>query len=155
MYATVEQAEEYISNYYLTTDNLRISWEAMSSQDKQVLLNKSERTIDQLPFKGKSEIKGKAFPREPDKEYSLQKACEATIILALNSLNESDTQIRIALQNQGVKSYKIGDLSETFESVDASYGLDRWAYSIVFPVLREWLSGGFSIRPGERKHVLH
>lgn len=155
MYATVEQADEYVTNYYLSTDNLRISWEAMSSQDKQVLLNKSEKTIDQLPFKGKSEVQGKAFPREPDEDYSLQCAQEATIVLAVNSLGETDTQIRIALQNQGVKSYKIGDLSETYESVDASYGLNRWAYSIVFPILREWLAGGYSINPKECKCVLH
>lgn len=149
MYATVKQASTYIQNYYSSTDSLRIAWEALNSGDQQVLLNRAEQTIDTLPFAGKSVHKNKAFPRKPDEEYSMQQAQIATIELAVHQL-DSEAKDRYNLQMQGVKSYKIGDLSETFKGAEgtAGYsGIDSYTFSIVFPYLKDWLGGGYDICP--------
>lgn len=149
MYATVAQANTYVSNNYTSTDSIRIAWNALSEDDKQVLLNRAEQAIDQLPFTGRSIDKHKAFPRKPDEEYSLQQVQLATIELAVQQLN-SESKERYELQAQGVKSYKIGDLSETFGKAEgaAGYsGIDSYVFSIVFPFLKDWLSGGYEICP--------
>lgn len=146
MYATVEQANAYISNYYSSTDSLRVSWEALQDADKQVLLNRAEQQIDVLPFIGKPSIKGKAFPRKPDEEYSLQQALVATVELAIHHL-DSEAKSRFDLQAQGVKSYKIGDLSETFGATEGYTGVDSYVFSIVFPYLKDWIGGGYEICP--------
>lgn len=147
MYATVEQANTYISNYYSSTDPIRQSWEALSVDNKQVQLNRAEKLIDQLPFNGEGMVPGKAFPREPQEDISLAKAEEATIEVAAQTLVESDVQLRLALQAQNVKSYKIGDLTETFGEVSVDPGVNRYILSIVFPILRQWLGGGYNICP--------
>lgn len=154
MYATLEQANAYIESYYSSNNPLRISWNALSDGDKTVQLNIAERTIDQLPLKGKPIHKSKAFPRKPDEEYSLLKAKEATIELAINLLDSEISQ-RYSMQQQGVKSYKIGDLSETFKDGSSGYsGIDNYAFSIVFPYLSDWLGGGYDICP-TRIHRCH
>lgn len=149
MYATVEQANNYIQTYYSSVDSLRISWEALKAGDQQVLLNRAEQFIDLLPLKGKALEPFKAFPREPNREYSLEQAKVATIELAIQKL-DTEASDRITMQAQGVKSYKIGDLSETFGTSfnELDYaGLDLRSLSIVYPYLRDWLGGGYRICP--------
>ena len=147
MYATVEQANAYVQNFYSSADSLRLTWEALSDSDKQVSLNRAEQVIDMLPFNGKPEHKNKAFPRKPNEEYSLKQVQIATIELAVQQLN-SEAKERFELQSQGVKSYKIGDLSETFGSDASSHsGIDEYTFSIVYPYLKDWLGGGYIICP--------
>lgn len=146
MYATVDQANEYVKEYHSSTDPLRAAWEGLSEEDKKVLLNRAEQTIDSLPLKGRPLESGKAFPRAPFQEYSLKRAVAATIELALASLDEERLD-RLRLRQQGVKSYKIGDLSETFFSRSGDSDLTAYTLSIVSPYLGDWLSGGYEICP--------
>lgn len=146
MYATVDQADEYIKQYYSSTSPLRSAWEDLSKEDKQVLLNRAEQSIDGLPLKGRPLESGKAFPRTPSQDISMRQAMIATVELALASL-DSEASERLKLRRQGVKSYKIGDLSETFE--DSTVGLNGTSYtlSIVSSYLSDWLGGGYEICP--------
>lgn len=140
-YTTIEQADAYVSSYYSSTDSLREAWDDLDNEDKQVYLNVAERVIDQLPLKGLPLVVGKAFPREPMSEQSLVAAAQAVAELAIQQLNQEGIE-RASLQSQGVKSYKIGDLSETFK--DGISVNDRHL-SIVFPFLSDWLGGGYTI----------
>ena len=150
-YATVAQANEYVKSYYGSTDPIRLSWEALSDDDKQVAMNRSEQTIDLLPLKGYPVEKNKAFPREPYKELSLEKVKIATIELALQTNGDKEVQDRLSLRMQGVKSYKIGDLSETFQDgADFDYLL-QFAIETVMPYLRDWLGGGYRICPTRKR----
>ena len=67
-YVTVEEANVYIQNNLLTTDPLRISWEALFDEEKQVLLNRSAAVINSLPFPGRkmNVNQENAFPRYPN-----------------------------------------------------------------------------------------
>lgn len=146
MYATVEQANDYVQKYYSSTDSLRRLWESLSDEDKQVQLNRAEQQIDLLPFTGRP-LGTSAFPREPFKDKSLQAAQVATIELAVQRC-DSQANERYELQKQGVQSYKIGDLSETFKggSNSSDVGADAYIMSVVFPFLKDWLGGSFEIR---------
>ena len=64
---------------------------------------------------------------------------------------DDEFQERLNLQRQGVKSYKLGDLSETFGNNGYDAGIDIFVYDTVFPFLRNWLSGGYKILP-EKHH---
>ena len=150
MYATVAQAKEYIEQYYSSTDPLRKAWEELSEQDQLVLLNRAEQSIDGLPLRGCPLVKGKAFPRTPFQETSLQSAKIATIELALSSLNVEASE-RLSLRRQGVKSYKIGDLSETFVDSNAGVSTAVYALLIVSPYLADWLGGGYRICPTQTR----
>lgn len=150
MYATVAQANAYVTAYYSSTDPLRVAWESLQEADKQVMLNRAEQLIDLLPLQGKPLSPGKAFPREPNAEYSTEKARSATIELAVQNLDEAASE-REQMQQQGVKSYKIGDLSEDFGSGGSNnmayLGYGSRTFSIIFPFLQEWLGGGYRICP--------
>lgn len=151
MYATVTQANAFASAYYSSSNGVRLAWEALSDEDKQVMLNKAEQVIDQLPFQGCDVVIGKAFPREPNQTLSLLRAQDATIELALQLNGDNETQMRIRLQNQGVKSYKIGDISETFGSAKVDNAVSSFAYGVVYPILKDWIGGGYNICPTHHK----
>ena len=52
MYSTISEANEYVKQYYSSTDPKRTAWEELSEEDKQVLLNRAERSIVGWPLKG-------------------------------------------------------------------------------------------------------
>lgn len=149
MYATVAQANEYIEAYYGSTDPLRLQWSELSEEDRLVRLTRAEQLIDLLPLNGYPSVQGKAFPREPFKKESLEKAKIATIELAIQTLDETAAE-RYSLQKQGVKSYKIGDLSETFKD-GASGSKSSIVLSIVAPYLQKWLGGGYNFDHSYRR----
>lgn len=150
MYATVVQADEYVRNYYSSSDSMRLAWEALSEDDKLVSLNRAEQTIDHLPLSGKPIVENKAFPRHPHTDIPTE-VVHATIELAVQTLN-GEAKDRYELRRQGVRSYKIGDLSESFsDAAVAASGVDAYAYSIVFPFLRNWLGGGYKICPTQTR----
>lgn len=146
MYATVVQANEYVQNYYSSGDLVRQAWEDLDDADRLVLLNRAEQTIDQLPISGRSASGDKAFPQRAELAIPAE-VTNATIELAVQSLN-AEARERFNLRRQGVRSYKIGDLSESFsEAPLPGAGIDAYAYSIVYPFLRKWLGGGYTICP--------
>lgn len=149
MYATIEQANAYVESYYSSTNDIRIAWEALSDGDKQIVLNRAEQVIDLLPFGGKpvDPKQQKAFPRHPHPELSLERVKTATIELALQQNGDIETQDRLNLRAQGVKSYKIGDLSETFKDTSSEDYIIQFALEVVNPFLRDWLGGGYRICP--------
>ena len=147
MYATIEQANAYVANYYSSTNEIRVAWAALSDDDKQIVLNRAEQVIDYLPFNGKPIDKLKAFPRHPNPELSLIRVQTATIELALQMNGNTETQDRLNLRAQGVKSYKIGDLSETFKDTNVEDYVIQFATNVVQPFLRDWLGGGYRICP--------
>ena len=149
MYATVEQANAYVASYYSSTNNIRTAWEALSEEDKQIVLNRAEQVIDLLPFNGKpvDPKQINAFPRYPNPELSLERVRVAAIELALQTNGDTEAQDRLNLRAQGVKSYKIGDLSETFKDTNSEDYLIQFALDVINPFLRNWLSGGYRICP--------
>ena len=142
MYATVTQANEYVRNYFSSGDSMRLAWEALSETDQLVALNRAGQTIDLLPFSSRPVVEDKALSSAT---VPLE-LVHATVELAVRSL-DGEAKDRYELQRQGVRSYTIGDLSESFAAPAGAAGVNAYAYSIVFPFLRKWLGGGYNICP--------
>lgn len=158
-YVTIEEANEYIAKFYTTTDSLRIQWEAMPDEDKEVYLRRAFQQINKLPYTGcpKNPKQTLPFPRKENwGPGSMDAVKAAQVEQGFSQTNEVANQefaTRIELRRAGVTSYRIGDLSETFESGMPSdsngnfFGLAENAYNY----LSKWLTGGYRVCTSTRR----
>ena len=98
-YCTVEEANAYVSLYFTSSDEGRVSWDALSDSDKQVLLNQAHDIIDALPIHGRKTCVDQpdAFPRFPEKEVPTavrHAECELAVSLSDKDTNESLNEYR-------------------------------------------------------------
>lgn len=117
-YVTVSEADTYIEQYFLSTNELRLLWEALSIADKSVLLRKSFQLIEMLPFTGHkiSTEQTTAWPRCPWGDEVPNDIKYAQIEQAITSTDEASNEEAhqyAKLWSWGVSSYSIGNLSET------------------------------------------
>lgn len=112
-YVTVEEADSYFANTLQFED-----WNKYDTSTKEKALITATRQIDRLPFAGrKLDInQSLEFPRTttnlPFSDGIPDSITYATCEQALFLLQGGSK--RQELQKQGVKSYSLGDLSETF-----------------------------------------
>lgn len=150
-YATVEEANSYITSHYISTDASRLRWESLLTEDKQALLNKAHDVIEALPFTGCKTCVDQpdAFPRKPNKDVpTAVKSAECELALSLSDAetNESLDKYR-KMVDYGIQSYSVGNFSESLlsysrNSVEIRYGLvSPQAKQLLTP----WLSGGYKI----------
>lgn len=152
-YATTTEATEYIRSRYMSTDSLRENWEALSLADQQVLLNKGQDIIDNLPLTGRKAnvLQPHAFPRRQDTSTEIPLEVKAAEIELALIYSDSET---IAAMNEykrmidyGISSYSIGKYSESLLSyskggLQLQYGLiSQQAERLLSP----WMSGGFCV----------
>lgn len=64
-YATVEEADGYITSHYLSTNTARVAWEALTEEDKTSALLKSCVALNSLKYNGRRKVAGQKleFPR--------------------------------------------------------------------------------------------
>lgn len=154
-YATVSEANDYISTHYVSTDPLRIKWESLDEADKEIYLTLSTEAINSLPWPGRKKdiSQENAFPRINQKEVpkSIIYACiENTIMLSDEKVTEEINTYR-KLKMQGISSYTIGNLSESFFSSN-SYNSNDLFYvnsgiisSKAQQFLKPFMGGGYII----------
>ncbi len=108
-YCTTTEAATYFSGR-LHAD----SWVSANECDKTKALVMATRIIDRQPVKGVKAAynQGNQFPRYPDKEVP-QAVKDATCEEALALLERGNGQRR-KLQAEGVTSFSVGGLSETY-----------------------------------------
>lgn len=150
-YNTVDTANEYVTGHYLSSDEARLRWEALSTEDRQVLLNKSFDVIEGLPLTGRKTHTDQPnqFPRCPDEEVPevvLQAEVELALALSDTELAESIRDYR-RMVDYGISSYSIGNFSETIlsyqkNSLQMRYGLIS---DEAERLLNPWLTGGYRI----------
>jgi len=134
-YLLLADADTYLSANYATTDPLMVAWTALTDANCESYLRKACKQIDRQPLVGfkADSTQSLAFPRTIYTEYGpmagqtpnliygdnwyiqprvptevLNAQCEIAISLA------SGISDRVTLQRQGVKSFSIGKLSETY-----------------------------------------
>lgn len=152
-YITVNEMREYLRTNYVSNDPLRIQWEAMNTNDQEVLLRRSFTCICSLPYTGKpaSMDQSGPFPRAgrfTEEDLLKVKYAQAEQALMLSdTVTAQETEERMRLRRAGVVQYSIGDLSEKFQdglsanSCGNFYGLSENAYRY----LSKWLQGGYPI----------
>lgn len=160
-YVTLEEALNYISATHTPSEPLANAFMELSADEKIVKLRKAAQTIDHLPLVGKKAQAQQemAFPRvlfarpceydgsEPVIPKEVKAAQCEQAIFSLDDANTIQSATRAQLQRQGVSSYRIGDLSE-------SYGgamVGSYIYSTskcndeVLTLMSIWMGGGYRI----------
>lgn len=156
MYGTIEQADSCIAARYSSDSEERVRWEALSKEDKAVYLGSAFDAIEALPFRGRkaSSSQETAFPRLPYQYGHTDEGAPARVIAAQAELGLylSDTKSRKSsskrrkLRQDGVKSYSIGDLSESFgDTPVTASGCSAEKCEKAMELLAPYLSGGYDI----------
>lgn len=129
-YVNLTEANEYFSNR-LHAD----AWAEASDADKEKALQQATKAIDRMPLIGRKAVSEQtlAFPRHPEIKIpaAVKEACceEALAIL------ERGNSQRRKLQQEGVQSFTLGNMNETF-AVGAGKGL---LSQEAMELLRPWL----------------
>ena len=151
-YVTLEEANEYVANHFMSSDVVRVAWESLSDDDKKVLLRNSCQAIDALTLRGRKTCTTQpgAFPRYPSDVVPIEvkEAQIANAIVLADSSSQEDVSYYDRLRTYGIKSYHIGNLSETLsspaESASASSYIGIYSQESM-RLLSPWLKGGFNI----------
>ena len=136
MYINLAEANEYFSTR-LHAD----AWAEASDADKDKALAMATKVIDRQLLKGRkaTDTQELAFPRYPDTEVP-EAVKEACCEEALALLERGNSQRR-KLQQEGVQSFTLGNMSETFTPGAGKGLLSQEAKEL----LRPWLLGGVFI----------
>lgn len=160
-YISLSDCEAYLAANYISTDAKYVAWIALSESNKEILLRKAAKLIDRQPLQGFKAISTQTmmFPRiiytditsnvlNPNavlqgSNWYIQSAvpdavkhaqCEIALQLA------QGTSERAELQRQGVMSFSIGNLSESFKG--GSYSIPSFEAK---ELLAPFIGGGFRI----------
>ena len=173
-YVTLEEATQYAESHLLSSDPRKAAWESLTDPDKEVLLRNATSAIDSLPLRGRKIVatQALAFPRtlqekchryfgcfepivsEEDsvvpsevKRAQCEQALQFALSLSATASASVDAEARAALQRQGVTSFSLGDLSESYSGMGTgSYLYDYNSLSTsVLSLLSKWLGGGYDI----------
>ena len=148
-YATLEDLKAYVDTHYTCDDDIYKAFSEIPATHQSVALIRAFEAIEALPLRGRKTDCNQpyAFPRYPDKVVP-QCVINAQCADALSRLDKQvkhDLEFVEQLQRKGVKSYKIGPVSETFGEVGSSsltVGTTSVA-TVAKTYLQPWLTGGF------------
>lgn len=151
-YVTLEEANEYVTGHFMSSNMTRVAWESLSDANKMVLLRGSYRAIEMLSFSGRKTDKTQpsAFPRWPstDVPRQIKEAQIANAVILADESSQDDVAYYDRLRTFGVKNYSIGNLSETLNT--PAEGSSASSYHGIYSqealrLLSPWLGGGFKI----------
>ena len=157
-YINIEEMTTYVATHYLSTDPLRVQWEALSTEDQEVLLRNSFEYINGLPYTGRPSTREQKvpFPRlgfTPDDMQTVKNAQAEQTMSMSDTVAAQEVGTRLRLRRAGVEQYRIGDLSEKFQKGSIGghgdlFGLSEKAYGY----LAKWLRGGYRVCTSIKKH---
>ena len=135
-YVNLTEANEYFSNR-LHAD----AWAEASDADKDKALAMAAKAIDRQPLSGRKADTAQtlAFPRHPDTEVPVA-VKDACCEVALALLERGNSQRR-KLQQEGVQSLSLGNMSETYITGAGEGLLSQEAKEL----LRPWLLGAVNV----------
>ena len=159
MYGTVERADVYVKAHYTSKSDERVRWLALSDEDKAAYMEQAFDLIERLPFRGRkaSPDQGTAFPRLPYQYGAVEAGAPTEVVNAETELavylsdtgTQESSKKRKQLIKDGVKSFSLGDLSESYGSATSDTTSDSRsdAYNCrkAMMLLSPYLSGGFDI----------
>lgn len=135
-YATIEEATTFFASRLHAE-----AWADLKDAEKQKALDMATRVIDRQLLKGRKMEADQelAFPRYPDTEVP-QAVKDACCEEALALLERGNNQRR-KLQQEGVQSFTLGSMSETYVPGAGRGLLSQEAKEL----LRPWLLGAVNI----------
>ena len=153
-YMTVDEANKYVETHYLSTDTLRTSWEALTDEDKEVLLTVSTEAINSIPWPGRKAKASQpnAFPRCPYTEVpkAVLAACIENALSLTDEVTQEEAHIYQRMWAYGLSSYRIGNFSETMVQGGGNSGMNLFTQSGVTStkaqtLLKPLMGGGYAI----------
>jgi hypothetical protein len=135
-YIDIDGADEYFAGRLHAE-----SWSGADSETKEKALRQATKEIDRMPLKGRkaTDTQELAFPRYPDTEIP-EAVKEACCEEALALLERGNSQ-RHKLQQEGVQSFTLGNMSETYITGAGKGLLSQEAKELLKP----WLLGAVNI----------
>ena len=135
-YIDINGADEYFAGRLHAE-----SWGETGDADKEKALRQATKEIDRQLLKGRkaTDTQELAFPRYPDTEVP-EAVKEACCEIALALLERGNSQRR-KLQQEGVQSFSLGNMSETYAAGAGKGLLSQEAKELLQP----WLLGGVFI----------
>ncbi len=135
-YIDIDGADEYFSGRLHAE-----SWGGADSETKEKSLKQATKAIDRQHLNGRkaTDTQELAFPRYPDTEIP-EAVKEACCEEALALLERGNSQRR-KLQQEGVQSFTLGNMSETYTAGAGKGILSQEAKEL----LRPWLIGAVNI----------
>jgi hypothetical protein len=135
-YIDIEEANEYFAGRLHAE-----RWGETSDADKEKALRQATKAIDRMPLIGRKAVSEQAlaFPRHP--EIKIPEAVKAACCEEALALLERGNSQRRKLQQEGVQSFALGNMSETY-APGAGRGLISQEAK---ELLRPWLLGGVNI----------
>lgn len=161
-YVTVEEADAYIAEHFLPTDEQRKIWEK-AGNDKEIALRRACAALDSLMYRGVkySISQTLAFPRYFGENYiradgtiyfpninpEVPRTVKAAQIEeALEIISPTEATEDKDIRNNPVQSYSIGHLSETFEKVAVGSLQFTLASVRAQELIRPYTGGGYEVR---------
>lgn len=141
-YVTITQANDYFAARFGAG-----AWTALSEASKEVALRHATRNLDLQRYRGwpLTDTQALQFPRERGDWNSesgipqvVQDACCEEALWVATHASTGGESTRQQMQAQGVASYSVGDLSETFASGGSGAVLCPRASAL----LRHWIARG-------------
>lgn len=152
-YVTLDEADSYVSEHYMSTEAFRQGWEALEDADKAALLRRSFQAIELLPFTGHKTCVDQpfAFPRCPCTTVpdAIKFAQIEQALIGADSEADDDAKKYEKMWQWGVSSYTIGNLSERLSTGNYGAGILRTAgitSAAASRLLAPFLQGGYNIR---------
>lgn len=110
-YVTLEEANNYISSSFLSTDEKRKSWEILSDDDKKVLLRQSLYDIESLNFYGRKTDSNQLykFPRNGKTEVP-----DNVKFAQIEGAIDRTTNSYFDINSNGILSESVGSVSYTY-----------------------------------------
>jgi len=135
-YIDITGADEYFSGRLHAE-----SWAGATEEDQEKALKQATREIDRQPLRGQKAETDQtlAFPRYPNTEVP-QAVKDACCEVALALLEKGNDQRR-KLQQEGVQSFTLGNMSETYAAGAGKGILSQDATELLKP----WLLGAVNI----------
>ena len=158
-YVSVAETTKYIEAVFGDDSAVYNYWDDLENNQKEMFLTKSLMQIEALPFTGIRKYNGQAleFPRTradvaqtlvgdiaSEIPLSVKFAQIDNAIAMFNIAENSESKQRATLQRNGVKSFSLGEFSETYGNNSSILVYDV-ADQNVISYLKNWLSGSYKI----------
>jgi len=143
-YISVADATTYIAANYTTTETEYTTWAALSETNKDVYMKRACRKIERQKYQGIKAVYTQTleFPRALRTDYRREEYPALNILLNNDWVIQSavpnnvkyaqieeaiamaqGTPDRVKIQREGVKSFRLGNLSESYSGSSEKYSL--------------------------------
>ena len=171
-YISIIDADLYMTNSYVSTSTELIAWNLLTDGDKEIHLKNATKRIDRQILRGIKAVDTQIleFPRAiksnmyyydtnitgvnvnryrdyvVESEVS-QRVKDAQVEEAITlSVEGSSINNRQKLQQEGIKSFTLGDLSETYGTgLSSSYNSTQFISNTAKELMKYYLAGGVPI----------